>query len=177
MADSVSQRLLAHLTELAAADLPCPSNRDLAVALKLSRSTVVRKLDLLDDMGRIERRGKGWRRVITIVATGARTAIQRNHSPPKVLLALAPPCAVCGDPVMKKSGKYPRSCAKPSCRAIVRSLAYGGSLDPDGWPVVGDEVAADFAPHELVLRRTITRGPGLPSTRSYGVSTAYEVLE
>lgn len=167
--------ILAHLTELAAAGLPCPANRDLAVALRVGRSSIVRGLDHLEDHGLIERRGSGWRRTVTIVATGARTATPRRQAPRKPPL-IVPPCAVCGDPVVMKSGKFPRSCAKPSCRASVRSLAYGGTVAAEDWPTVGDEIAADFAPHELRLRRTITRLPGLPPTRSYGVSTAYEVL-
>lgn len=165
--------LLARLTQIAEAGAPCPSNLDLAESLEVGRSKIVRELIRLEDHGMIERHGSGWRRVVVIAATGARTATQRQQPRPRPASPkVAPPCAVCGDPVEMRSGKFPRSCSKPSCRASVRALAYGGSVDQEPWPDVTGEVVADFAPHELGLRRTIVRLTGFPPTRSYGVSTA-----
>lgn len=173
----ISARLLAHLTDLAALGAECSSNVDLASALRTGRSTVVRVLDLLDDEGRITRRGSGMRRRVTIVATGLTTAIRRCASPARTRPQHdAPPCAVCGDLVERKSGKYPRSCAKASCRAAIRSLAYGGTVDDVPWPVVTGEVEADFSPHVLAFRLDVRRTGGLPFSRSYGVSSAYERL-
>ncbi len=169
----VSARLLAYLTALAEGDLPCPPNAEIGVALRTGRSTIVRALDRLDDEGRIERRGVGMRRRVTIVATGARTArrvVPRAYRAPRP----APPCAVCGDPVVEKSGKFPRSCAKRSCRAAVRSLAYGGTIEDVPWPVVDDVDRADFTGQDHVFRPDVRRTGGLPFTRSYGVSSAYE---
>jgi len=169
-------QLLTHLITLAAANLPCSSNSTLATALKTGRSAISRALNHLENKGAIERRGSGWRRTITIAATGARTSTPRRQAPqrPPTPSPPPPPCAVCGDPVEKKSGKFPRSCAKPSCRACVHALAYGGTLEDVPWPVVTGVVPTDFAPHTLTFRPDVRRTPGLPFTRSYGVSSAYE---
>lgn len=172
----IHKRLLAHLTALAEADLQCPSNVDLAVALRTGRSTIVRALDLLDNEGRIERRGAGIRRRVTIVALGVTTAKRRiPHDLRSRRIRASPPCAVCGDPVVEKSGKFPRSCAKTSCRVAVRSLAYGGTIDDIPWPILTGEInEIDFSGQDLYFSPDVRRSAGLPFTRSYGISTVYE---
>lgn len=167
----MAMTLLAYLTALAQADQPCPSNDDVAAAIKKSRSYVSRTLNSLEDAGAISRRGLSTHRVVTILATGLQTA---RRAPTKSARRPAPPprCVVCGDQVEAKSGKYPRSCARPTCRAGIRLGTHG--RDPTPWPVVTGPVPADFSPHNIAFRRTIRRDAGKPAVHGWGVSTVYE---
>jgi hypothetical protein len=174
-------KLLDYLSALAAAGTPCPSNGDIAAAIRRSRSYVARTLSILETEGAISRRGLSTHRVVTVLR-GPSAGLRTGKAPPRPKAARRPPpgpppaCVVCGGPVECRSGKYARSCDRPTCRHNVRRFAYGGDFAADDtpWPVVTGPVAADFAPHNLAFRANIRRGAGTPMTSSYGVSTAYE---
>ena len=77
IAGSVAARMLSILEKAAQATRPCPTNAVLAVALNLRNSEQARYIfGRLVDAGLIavENRGPKQRRIVTILATGARTA-------------------------------------------------------------------------------------------------------
>lgn len=167
-------RIFTFLTKLAQANEPCPRGVELAAVLKISKVSVTRGLQTLENVGSLRRsRGK----ITLLIGPAAGESIRRTRSSVRARpLRPAPPCVICGDPVPPRSNKYARSCAKPSCRTAIRSWLNGRPPDDsDEWPVVTGEVVADFTPHELRFAPMIIgRLPESSPPRSYGVSPVYD---